>query len=131
MNISSIFLLQLEYYLSLNNIEPRSTTNTFMHLFKGIQAVRIKFFFILKVANIRCFILFAVEIFNICAFFQQTISHMRKHFTEWGHCVGHQWSYSWIYEYYSGKHWMLYWMQENQTATYFLRSRLFTFCIRF
>jgi hypothetical protein len=32
-----------------------------MHL-KGIQAVRIDFFYILKVANIRCFILIAVEI---------------------------------------------------------------------
>ena len=30
---------------------------------KGIQAVRIEFFFILKVANIRYFILIAVEIF--------------------------------------------------------------------
>ena len=29
-----------------------------------IQAVRIEFFFILKVANIRCFILIAVEIFH-------------------------------------------------------------------
>jgi hypothetical protein len=31
---------------------------------KGIQAVRIEFFFILKVANIRCFILIAVDIFH-------------------------------------------------------------------
>jgi hypothetical protein len=31
---------------------------------KGIQAIRIEFFFILKVANIRCFILIAVEIFH-------------------------------------------------------------------
>jgi hypothetical protein len=31
-------------------------------LIKGTQAVRIEFFFILKVANIRCFILIAVEI---------------------------------------------------------------------
>ena len=34
-------------------------------MFKGIQAFRIEFFFILKVANIRCFILIAVEIFVI------------------------------------------------------------------
>jgi hypothetical protein len=33
-------------------------------LFKGIQAVRIDFFYLLKVANIRCFILNAVEIFH-------------------------------------------------------------------
>ena len=31
---------------------------------KGIQAVRIEFFFLLKVANIRCFILITVEIFH-------------------------------------------------------------------
>ena len=30
------------------------------------------------------------------------------------------------YEYCAGQHWILYWMQENQTATYFVRSRLFT-----
>jgi hypothetical protein len=29
-----------------------------------LKAVRIEFFFILKVANIRCFILIAVEIFH-------------------------------------------------------------------
>jgi hypothetical protein len=28
-----------------------------------------------------------------------------------------------------GKHWSLDWMEENQTATYFLRSRLFTYDI--
>jgi hypothetical protein len=33
-------------------------------LLKGIQAVRIENFFILKVANIQCFILIAVEIFH-------------------------------------------------------------------
>jgi hypothetical protein len=32
-------------------------------IFKGIQAVRNDFLFILKVANIRCFILIGVEIF--------------------------------------------------------------------
>jgi hypothetical protein len=31
---------------------------------KGIQAVRIEFFFTLKVASIRCFILIAFEIFS-------------------------------------------------------------------
>ena len=35
-----------------------------IELFKGIQAIRIKFLFILKVANIRCYILIAVEIFH-------------------------------------------------------------------
>jgi hypothetical protein len=30
------------------------------------------------------------------------------------------------YEYCTGKHWILYWIRENKTATYLLRSRLFT-----
>ena len=38
-------------------------------------------------------------LFVPCAFFQQTISHMCKRFTEWGHSVGHQWSYDHIHEY--------------------------------
>ena len=33
------------------------------------------------------------------------------------------------YEYCVGKHWNLDWMEENQTVTYFLRSRLFTYDI--
>ena len=34
------------------------------------------------------------------------------------------------YEYCTGKHWILYWIQENKTVTtYFLRSRLFTYDI--
>jgi len=32
-----------------------------------------------------------------------------------------------MYEYYADKDWNLDWMEENQTATYFLRSRLFTY----
>ena len=79
----------------------------------GVGRFNIFFLFLHK----SCWILlcrFRVEsvnifIYNMC-FFQQTISHMRKRFTEWGHCVGHQWSwsYSWIYEYHGGKHWILY-----------------------
>jgi hypothetical protein len=34
-----------------------------------------------------------------------------------------------MYEYSAGRHWSLDWMEENQTATYFLRSRLFTYDI--
>jgi hypothetical protein len=33
------------------------------------------------------------------------------------------------YEYCRGKHWILYWIQENKIATYFLHSRLFTYDI--
>ena len=33
------------------------------------------------------------------------------------------------YEYWAGQHWILSWVEENQTATYFLCSRLFTYDI--
>ena len=33
------------------------------------------------------------------------------------------------YEYCAGKHWILFWIQENKTATHYLRSRLFTYDI--
>ena len=32
-------------------------------------------------------------------------------------------------EYCAGEHWILYWIQENKTATHFLRFRLFTYAI--
>jgi hypothetical protein len=32
-------------------------------------------------------------------------------------------------EYWAGQHWILSWTEENQTMTYFLRSRLFTYDI--
>jgi hypothetical protein len=43
-------------------LDTRESNSKFINI-KGIQAVRIDFF-ILKVANIRCFILIAVEIFH-------------------------------------------------------------------
>jgi hypothetical protein len=65
-----------------------------------------RFNIFLKFLHKSCWILlcrFRVEsvnifIYNMCSF-QQTISHMCKRFTEWGHCVGHQWSYDHIHEY--------------------------------
>jgi hypothetical protein len=50
---------------------------------------------------------------------QQTISHMCKHFPEWVHC-----QVVWIL---GCQYWILSWMEENQTVTYFLCSRLFTY----
>jgi hypothetical protein len=34
-----------------------------------------------------------------------------------------------MYEYCAGKHWGVDWVEENRTATYFLRSGLFTYDI--
>ena len=89
----------------------------------------------LNLLDIACWILLFVSFsYIICqCFHSSTIwlvlcAHslhqqiMCKRFPEWVHCQV-------IYEYCAGKHWMLYWMQENQTATYFLRSRLYTYGI--
>jgi hypothetical protein len=58
---------------------------------------------------------------SICAMWflhQQTSSHMNKRFPEWVHC-----QVVWILR------GIFYWIQENKTAKYFLRSRLFTYDI--
>ena len=100
----------LSLYWNSKNVERYLMVYSFDFLskVKGIQAVRIEFFlFILKVANIRCFITsffnfytkfaessflcrFRVESVNVfvcamCTFHQQTISHMRNCFPEWVH----------------------------------------------
>jgi hypothetical protein len=70
-----------------------------------------------------------ISIYDMCFFSANNFAHAQTLYRMRSPCRSSMiiWSYSWIYEYYAGKHWMLYWMQENQTATYFLRSRLFTY----
>jgi hypothetical protein len=65
---------------------------------------------LLKVAlkAYRLFVQFYDSICAMCFLRQQTISYVRKRFTERVHCRS--------YEYCAGKHWMLYWMQENLEA---------------
>jgi hypothetical protein len=66
-----LHILNLKNILTLGVIFLGNKYHTFWASFflsnwlvKGIQAVKIDFFLILKVANIRCFILIAVEIFH-------------------------------------------------------------------
>ena len=57
-----------------------------------------------------------------CAFFStNNFAHTQTLYRMWSLCRS--------YEYCAGKHCILYWIQENKTATYFLRSRLFTYDI--
>jgi hypothetical protein len=60
----------------------------------GVGRYNIFFLFLHKACWILLFVSFSCRIrqcFGIChvLFLQQTISHMRKHFTEWIHYVGH------------------------------------------
>ena len=54
------------------------------NLFKGIQAVRIDFF-LLKVVNIRCFILIAIEIFHKAYFLN--LASCSEHFISIKHRI--------------------------------------------
>ena len=65
MGATSIFYFRscmndgISQFIKLQSLQYRQSIAV-----KGIHAVRIDFFYILKVANIRCFILIAVEIFH-------------------------------------------------------------------
>ena len=69
---------------------------------------------------------FVLPPFDFCTskifFHQQTISYMQKRFPNEFTVRS--------YEYWAGQHWILSWMEENRTATHFLRSRLFTYDIK-
>jgi hypothetical protein len=68
---------------------------------------------------------FILPRFDLC---HVHISFINKTFRTWANAFPTEFTVR-SYEYCVGKHWMLYWMQENQTTTYFLRSRLFTYDI--
>ena len=78
--------------------------------YQYLKYSELKFLFILKVVNIRCSI-FINKQFHTCA------NAFPNEFTVRS------------YDYWADQHWMLSWMEENQTATYYLRSRLFTYDI--
>jgi hypothetical protein len=139
-NIFDIYVT--EYGTALTNILPikhdsaeKRYRNYAYVLKNGVGRFNLFFEFLHK----SCWILlcrFRVEfvnmfIYNMCFFSANNFAHAQTLYRMRSLCRSSMviWSYSWIYEYYAGKHWMLYWMQENQTATYFLRSRLFTYNI--
>jgi len=88
-----------------------------------------------KACWILLFVSFRIESVNVlfnstirfvsCAFFvnkqfRSCANALPNEFTVW---------VVWMYEYCAGKHLILYWIQDNKTATYFLRFRLFTYDI--
>ena len=68
---------------------------------------------------------FVVPRFNFCT---SDIFFINKQFRTCGNAFPNEFTVR-SYEYWVGQHWILSWMEENQTATYFLRSRLFTYDI--
>ena len=73
-----------------------------------------------RVESVNVFVLPRFNL-NMCSSSPSNLTnlHMCKHFPEWVHC-----QVIWILR---GSTLKFFWTQENQTATYFLRSRLFTY----
>jgi hypothetical protein len=98
----------------------------------GVGWYNIFFLFLHKACKILLFVSFSYRIrqcfrsstirFVPCAFF------INKQFCTCASAFPNEFTVR-SYEYYTGKHWILYWIQENKTATQFLRSRLFTYDI--
>ena len=98
----------------------------------GVDRYNIFFWFFGKACWILLFVSFSYRIrqcfrssmirFVPCAFF------MNRQFRTRANAFPNEFTVK-SYEYCAGKHWILYWIQENKTATYFPRSRLFTYDI--
>jgi hypothetical protein len=103
----------------------------FLYKSCSLKAYRLSeaiFLYILKVANIRCFECVNVYVlprFDLC---HVHIFVINKQFRTCANAFSNEFTVR-SYEYCAGQHCILYWMQENQIATYFLRSKLFTYDI--
>ena len=91
------------------------------------------FYFYTKLAESSFLCRFRVESFNVLFFHDSIFEHPT--FSSSTNNFAHAQTLSRMmfsvrsYEYCASQHWILSWMEENQTATYFLRSRLFTYGI--
>ena len=119
-----------------NTIQPKKETKLCLRVEKWSRSVEHLFLiFTQSLLNppLCRFHVWSVNIFiyNMCFFSANNFADAQTLYRMRSLCRSSMfiWSYSWIYEYYVGKHWMLYWMQENRTATYLPRSRLFTYDI--
>jgi hypothetical protein len=115
-----------------NTIRPKKDTKLWYVLKNGVGRYNIFFLFLHKACWILLFVSFLYRIrqcvcsstvrFVPCAFF------INKQFCTCANAFPNEFTVR-SYVYCMGKHWILYWIQENITATYFLRSRLFTYDI--
>ena len=94
----------------------------------GLGRYNIFFFFTQSLLNPSSFLCcFRVESVNVTIRFEH-VFFINKQFRTCANAFPNEFTVR-SYEYCAGKHWILYWIQENKTATYFLRSRLFTYDI--
>jgi hypothetical protein len=131
---SSVFSWKKDYIKNYDAIRfGRKKILNYAYVLKnGVGQYNIFFLFLHKACWILLFVSFSYRIcqcvcsstirFVPCAFF------INKQFRTCAHAFPNEFTVR-SYEYCAGKHWILYWIQENKTATYFLRSRLFTYDI--
>ena len=129
----NIYKKPMRFYCQ-NTIRPKKYTKLCLRVEKWSRSVYNIFFnFYTKLDEssfLGCFRIESVNVFILPRFdlCQVHISFINKTFRTWANAFPTEFTVR-SYEYCMGKHWMLYWMQENQTTTYFLRSRLFTYDI--
>ena len=122
----------MQFYCQ-NTIQPKKDTKRVYVLKNGVGRCNIFFLFLHKACWILLFVSFSYRIRQCvcsstirivpCAFF------INKQFRTCANAFPNEFMTVRSYEYCRGKHWILYWIQENKTATYFLRSRLFMYDI--
>ena len=119
-------------YIAKIRLGRKKILNYAYLLKNGVGRYNIFFLFLHKACWILLFVSFSYRIrqwfcsstirFVPCAFF------INKQFRTCANAFPNEFTVR-SYEYCADKHWILYWIQENKTGTYFLRSRLFTYDI--
>ena len=112
----------MQFYCQ-NRIRPKKDTKLCLLLKNGVGRYNIFFNFYTKLAESSCFGSFSYRIhqcvcsstiwFVPCAFF------INKQFRTCANAFPNEFTVR-SYEYCTGKHWILYWIQENKTAKWFL-----------
>ena len=120
----------MQFYCQ-NMIRPKKDTKLCLRVEKVVGRYNIFFNFYKKLAESSFLCRFRIESVNLFVLPWFDVCHVLSSSTN---NFAYAQTFSRMvsvrsYEYCAGKHWILYWIQENKTATYFLLSRLFTYDI--
>ena len=108
----------LNYAYMLKNGVGRYITTTFLNFYTKLAESSFLCHFHVESVNV-----FVLPRFDFCT---SDIFFINKQFRTCTNAFPNEFTVR-SYEYWVGQHWILFWMEENQTAMYFLRSRLRVF----
>ena len=114
------------HFYCQNNIRPKKDT-------KQVGITSFFFHFYTKLAESSFLCHFRIESVNVFVHPRFDLCHVHisfinKQFRTCANAFPNEFTVK-SFEYCADKHWILYWIQENKTAMYFLRSRLNTYDI--